>query len=110
MGAEVHDLDQVLVFVSGRGEYVLDGAKGQVGPGEVVVVPAGTKHNFITVGDEPMKLYTVYAPPEHPDGTIHKTKEEAEIAEAEEHGHPPPPPKGAPAVPRGLTVGSLLGK
>lgn len=114
IGDEIHHLDQVLVFVSGRGDYILDDARGQVGAGSAVVVPAGTRHNFINAGDEPLKLYTVYAPPEHPDGTIHKTKAEADAAEAAEHGHggeqPAAAPKAPIQAPRGLTVGSLLGK
>ena len=113
IGEEIHEHDQVLVFVAGRGDYLLDDARGQVGPGSVVVVPAGTRHNFINASDEPLKLYTVYAPPEHADGTIHHTKEEADLAEAEHHGHAAAPPaarKPPIAAPRGLTVGSLLGK
>ncbi len=112
IGEEVHHLDQVLIFVAGRGDYVLDDARGQVGPGSAVVVPAGTRHNFINAGDEPLKLYTVYAPPEHADGTIHKTKAEADAAEAEHHAPAAAaPPRRAPIpAPRGLTVGSLLGQ
>jgi mannose-6-phosphate isomerase-like protein (cupin superfamily) len=79
LGEETHEgIDQVLMFVEGEGEAVLDGERRAVRAGSVVVVPAGTLHNFITKGDAPLKLYTVYTPPEHPDGTIHKTKEEAE--------------------------------
>jgi len=87
IGMEVHDLDQVLVFVDGQGESEIDGERGTVGPGSLVVIPAGTKHNFINKGSSPLKLYTVYAPPEHAPGTIHKTKQEADEAEAAEHGH-----------------------
>lgn len=96
IGLETHHLDQVLVFVSGQGKAILNGKESQIGPGDVVVVPEGTEHNFINTGSEPLKLYTVYAPPEHADGTVHRTKAEAEAAEAAEHG-------GAP----GFTVGSL---
>lgn len=82
IGEEVHpDVDQILLFVEGRGESVLDGATGPVGAGEMVFVRAGTRHNFRNVGDEPLKLVTVYAPPEHPAGTVHRTKEEADAAE-----------------------------
>lgn len=85
IGAEVHTLDQILVFVEGTGEAVLNGKTSPVGPGHLVYVPAGTEHNFINTGSSSMKLYTVYAPPEHPDGTVHKTKADAEAAEAAEH-------------------------
>ena len=106
IGLETHHLDQVLVFVSGRGESVLDGARGEIGPGTVVVVPAGTEHNFVNTGSEPLKLFTVYAPPEHADGTVHKTKAEADAAEAAEHGHAEP--EAAKAIgDRTFTVGSL---
>lgn len=85
IGAEVHDLDQVLVFVSGEGEFQVGNQKGKVQPGDVVVVPAHAEHNFVNTGSEPLKLYTVYAPPEHAPGTVHRTKAEADAAEAEEH-------------------------
>jgi mannose-6-phosphate isomerase-like protein (cupin superfamily) len=117
IGLETHHLDQVLTFVSGSAEVILDDKRGVVGPGDVVVVPAGTQHNFITMGDEPLKLWTVYAPPEHAPGTVHKTKAEAEAAEAAEHGHAAPAalaPGQAATVGKAhlgkLTVGSLIGK
>lgn len=82
IGEEVHpDVDQILLFVEGRGESVLDGETGPVGPNEMVFVRAGTRHNFRNVGEEPLRLVTVYAPPEHPEGTIHRTKAEADAAE-----------------------------
>jgi mannose-6-phosphate isomerase-like protein (cupin superfamily) len=86
IGEETHDdVDQALAFVEGEGEAVLDGARRLVRAGSVVVVPAGTRHNFITKGDATLKLYTVYTPPEHPDGTVHRTKAEAEEYEREHH-------------------------
>ncbi|MFN7130467.1 MAG: cupin domain-containing protein [Myxococcales bacterium] len=85
IGLETHDLDQVLVFVSGTGEALLNGQRSPIKPGDVVVVPTGTEHNFINTGDEPLKLYTVYSPPEHPPGTVHLTRADAERAEAMEH-------------------------
>lgn len=86
IGEEVHDgVDQVLMFVEGEGEAVLAGASRSVRAGSVVVVPAGTRHNFITRGDASLKLYTVYTPPEHADGTVHHTKAEAEEYEREHH-------------------------
>ncbi len=82
IGEEVHeDVDQVLVFVDGTGEAILDGQTSGVEPGDLVFVPAGTRHNFVTRGDAPLKLYTVYSPPEHPAGTVHHTKDEADAAE-----------------------------
>lgn len=104
IGLETHDLDQVLVFVSGRGESLLDGTRNEISPGTVVVVPAGVEHNFVNTGAEPLKLYTIYSPPEHADGTVHRTKAEADAAEAAEHGHAPP--KSVDGA-KGLTVGSL---
>lgn len=87
IGRETHDLDQVLVFVSGKGTFKVGGQEGTVTAGDVVVVPAHTPHNFVNTGQDPLKLYTVYAPPEHAPGTLHRTKAEAEAAEAEEHAH-----------------------
>lgn len=109
IGMEVHDLDQVLVFVSGQGDTILEGSKAPVGPGDAVVVPAGAMHNVLNTGDEPLKLYTIYAPPEHADGTVHKTREEAELAEAQEHAHAAEGQVAAPAGPT-FTVGSLRGQ
>lgn len=87
IGEETHEgIDQVLAFVAGEGEAVLAGSSRSVRAGMVVVVPAGTRHNFITRGDTPLKLYTVYTPPEHPDGTVHRTKAEADEYERE-HQH-----------------------
>jgi mannose-6-phosphate isomerase-like protein (cupin superfamily) len=86
IGEETHEgTDQVLVFVEGEGEAVLAGSRRPVRAGDVVVVPAGTRHNFVTKGASPLKLFTVYTPPEHPSGTVHRTKAEADAAEAEHH-------------------------
>jgi mannose-6-phosphate isomerase-like protein (cupin superfamily) len=82
IGEEVHnETDQVLVFVDGQGEAQLDGVSSPVGPNDLVFVRAGTTHNFINTGDVPLRLITVYAPPEHEPGTVHLTKEEADAAE-----------------------------
>ncbi|MBI1863191.1 cupin domain-containing protein [Candidatus Microgenomates bacterium] len=82
IGAETHEgTDQILVFVAGQGKAVINGESRPVEKHDVVFVPAGALHNFINTGDEDLKLYTVYAPPEHAPGTVHKTKEEAEKAE-----------------------------
>jgi mannose-6-phosphate isomerase-like protein (cupin superfamily) len=89
IGEEVHEVDQILTFVSGIGEARVGGNKRKVTQGDLVCVPAGTKHNFVNSGPNPLVLYTVYGPPEHADGAVHKTKEEAD--EAEEAGEDEPP-------------------
>jgi mannose-6-phosphate isomerase-like protein (cupin superfamily) len=84
IGEEVHEgVDQILTFVSGTGEAIVGGEQKALAPGDLVAVPAGTKHNFVNTGPNPLVLYTVYGPPEHPDSTVHRTKEEADAAEAE---------------------------
>jgi len=83
IGAEVHDLDQFIRIEKGKGKAVLDGVEHEIEDDFAVVIPAGTNHNIINTGDEEMKLYTVYSPPEHRDGVVHATKEEAE--KGEEH-------------------------
>ncbi len=87
IGEEVHGVDQFIRVEKGEGKSVLDGIEHELKDGFVVVIPAGTKHNIInTSSSEPMKLYTLYAPPHHKDGTIHKTKEEAEASHEEFDG------------------------
>ena len=82
IGAEVHDdHDQILVFVEGEGQAIIDGETLDVKANDLVFVHAGVKHNFINSGSAPLKLYTVYAPPEHSAGTRHETKAEADAAE-----------------------------
>jgi mannose-6-phosphate isomerase-like protein (cupin superfamily) len=82
IGEEVHDgIDQLLVFVEGDAEAILEGETSKVRPGEAVLVPGGTRHNFRNTGDGPLRLWTVYAPPEHSPGTVHRTKAEADAAE-----------------------------
>ena len=84
IGDEVHaDVDQVLVFVEGEGVAIVDGERSGVGPDRLVQVPAGTRHNVLNTGVTALRLYTVYAPPEHAPGTIHRTKADADAAEAE---------------------------
>ena len=86
IGEETHEgIDQVLAFVEGEGEAVIEGERRPVRAGAVVVVPAGVLHNFVASGGSPLKLYTVYTPPEHPDGTVHRTKAEADEYEREHH-------------------------
>jgi mannose-6-phosphate isomerase-like protein (cupin superfamily) len=81
IGAEVHKVDQVLYVVDGEGKVVLDGAGQDFTKGAIVFVPAGVEHNVINAGDEPMKLFTIYSPPQHAAGTVHRTKAVAEEAE-----------------------------
>jgi mannose-6-phosphate isomerase-like protein (cupin superfamily) len=89
IGEEVHEVDQILSFVSGVGEAVVSGEKRKVAQGDLVIVPAGRKHNFINTGPNPLVLYTVYAPAEHADGAIHRTKEEADAMEEAGKDEPP---------------------
>ncbi len=85
IGSEVHTLDQFFRIETGTGIAILDGVEHPIGDGYAVVVPAGTEHNIInTSADEVMKIYTVYSPPDHKDGTIHPTKADA-IADANDH-------------------------
>ena len=85
IGEETHKYtEQNLFFLSGTGEGVLDDKLFSVGPGDAVVVTAGTKHNFRNTGTEDLKIYTVYAPPNHIDGRVHKTKAEADMDTADE--------------------------
>ena len=87
IGREVHpDVDQFFRLEEGQAKFIFnDNEEHVVGPGDGVVVPAGTYHNVVNVSNEPVRLYTLYSPPNHPDGTIHKTKAEADAAEEHEH-------------------------
>ena len=78
IGAEVHKLDQFFRVEEGSGEAILDGVRTAIKAGFAVVVPAGTKHNIINTGNAPLKLYTLYAPPNHRDGVVHHTRADAE--------------------------------
>jgi len=82
IGEETHnENDQILVCVDGVGEAVIEGEASPFLPGHLVLVPSGTKHNFVNKGETSLKLYTVYAPAHHPAGTIHATRTDAEKAE-----------------------------
>lgn len=84
IGEEVHEhVDQVLTFIAGEGVAVLEGQESRVGPDRLVHVPAGLRHNVVNRGSFPLRLYTIYAPPQHAHGTIHKTKAEADADEAD---------------------------
>lgn len=81
IGEEVHlDNDQVLYLVKGKGKVVLDGEEKSFRSGDLVLVKAGTMHDFVNTGSEDLKIITTYSPPHHPAGTIHKTKAEADQA------------------------------
>ena len=89
IGMEMHELDQFIRFEAGTGTVVLDGKEHSVRDGIAVVIPAGTKHNVInTSTQDALKLYSIYSPPEHKVGTVHKTKREAD-ADPDHHfdGH-----------------------
>ena len=89
IGEETHDVDQILTFVSGVAKAKVGGETRNVVQGDLVVVPAGKKHNFINAGPNPLVLYTVYGPPEHADKAVHHSKEEADAAEEAGTDEPP---------------------
>lgn len=78
IGAEVHHLDQFFRVEQGSGEAVLDGVTTAIREGFAVLVPAGTTHNIVNTGKAALKLYTLYAPPNHRDGVAHRTRSAAE--------------------------------
>ncbi len=88
IGKEVHaGIDQFIRVEADQGEAILNGERYPLGDGDAVVIPAGTEHNVVNTSDsEPLRLYTIYSPPEHPDGTINRTKQDAEAYEREHHG------------------------
>lgn len=77
IGEEVHDVDQFFRIEAGKGMAVVNGYEYAVADGSSLIVPAGAKHNVVNIGREALKLYTIYAPPHHRDGTVHKTKADA---------------------------------
>jgi mannose-6-phosphate isomerase-like protein (cupin superfamily) len=86
IGAEVHHLDQFFRVEEGSGVAILDGVRNEIRDGFAVVVPAGPKHNNINTGSVPLKLYTLYSPPNHRDGVVHATRAEAEADHEEFDG------------------------
>ncbi|MBP9816049.1 cupin domain-containing protein [Candidatus Woesebacteria bacterium] len=85
IGEEVHEIvDQFIRIEEGEGKVVLDGEERSLKSGSAIIIPAGTKHNVINTSDTEMKLYTVYSPAHHKDGTVHKTKADAE-KDTEDH-------------------------
>jgi mannose-6-phosphate isomerase-like protein (cupin superfamily) len=83
IGTEVHEVDQLIYVVEGEGKVVLEGRGEKIDEGTVVCVPARTQHNVVNTHNEPMQLFTVYAPPQHRSGTAHRTKADAETEEVE---------------------------
>ncbi len=83
IGMEVHQVDQFLRCEAGSAKVILDGVESGMADGTAVIVPAGTEHNIINTGSDDLKLYTLYSPPNHKTGTIHKTKADAEADEGE---------------------------
>lgn len=81
IGAEVHqDTDQFFRVEGGTGVVVIDGRESPIESETAIVVPAGARHNIRNTGNEPLRIYTLYAPPEHADGTVHRTRADAERA------------------------------
>lgn len=74
IGVEVHDGDQILYVIDGKGFAVLNDLQSKIDKGSIVFVPAGVPHNVVNKDDEPMKLFTVYAPPQHAVGTVEPKK------------------------------------
>ena len=86
IGEEVHeDRDQFFRIEEGRGTVYIDGTPNQVEDDFAVIVPAGARHNVVASGDQPLKLYTIYGPPEHRDGVVHKDKAQAEADHDNDH-------------------------
>lgn len=86
IGMETHDnVDQFFRIDEGAGEVTIDGEKTVISDGSAVIVPAGSQHNVINTGTTDLKLYTVYSPPNHADGTVHQTKQEAMEYEKNHH-------------------------
>ncbi|KAF7873913.1 hypothetical protein EAF04_002585 [Stromatinia cepivora] len=83
IGDEVHTVDQALTFTSGTGLATINGKDQAVKKGDLMVVPAGTQHQFVNTGKEPLVLYTIYSPAEHAPTTVHHTKEEGDKEEEE---------------------------
>jgi len=78
IGMEIHELDQFFRVEEGVGEAFLDGVNSVIRAGFAVLVPAGTNHNIVNTGNIPLKLYTLYAPPNHRDGVVHHTHADAD--------------------------------
>lgn len=89
IGEEVHHVDQHLIFTAGTCKAIVAGEERTINAGDICIVPQGTKHNFINIGKEKLRLFTVYAPAEHDPTSVHKTKEEGDKLEDEGKDEPP---------------------
>jgi mannose-6-phosphate isomerase-like protein (cupin superfamily) len=87
IGLETHlNTDQFVRIEQGQGYVIMDGRRQNINDGDAMIIPAGTEHNIINASaDQPLKLYTIYTPPEHKDGAIHRTKQEALADEHDRH-------------------------
>ena len=86
IGTEVHPkVDQFFRIEQGQAKFIIDGQDFQANADEAVIIPAGSEHNVINTGSDQLRLYTIYSPPNHPDGTIHATKAEADQYEKSHH-------------------------
>ena len=82
IGMETHpEHDQFIRIDAGSAKAILNGGESELSDGSCVIIPAGVEHNIVNTGEGKLKLYTIYSPPEHPDGTVHVTKAEADAAE-----------------------------
>ncbi|OXB37602.1 mannose-6-phosphate isomerase [Cryptococcus neoformans] len=88
IGEEIHHVDQHLVFTSGTAKAIVAGEEKEIKAGDLVIVPQGTKHNFVNTGPTPLCLFTVYAPAEHAETTVNRTEEGDKL---EEDGKDEPP-------------------
>lgn len=84
IGEEVHDVDQFFRVEKGTGRAILNGISHELSDGSVVVIPVGTKHNIVNTGSDSLKMYSLYMPPHHRDGVVHKTKAEGEADKTDE--------------------------
>jgi mannose-6-phosphate isomerase-like protein (cupin superfamily) len=85
IGIEVHpNVEQLIFIAGGQGKAILNGAESALSPGDLLVVTPGTRHDVVNTGTEPLRIYTVYAPPNHIDGRVHQTKADAQADSADE--------------------------
>ncbi|KAK2755691.1 hypothetical protein FQN54_005840 [Arachnomyces sp. PD_36] len=89
IGDEIHTVDQVLIFTHGTGRAIVAGKEQDISAGDLVIVPAGTQHQFLNTGKVPLELLTVYSPAEHKATTVHQTKEEGDAEEEAGRDEPP---------------------
>lgn len=92
IGEEIHELDQFFRVEDGSGEAILDGVRTAIRAGFAVLVPAGARHNIVNTGSVPLKLYTLYAPPNHRDGVVHHSRADAENDDEQFDGNTTEPP------------------